>query len=97
MLQDPSRLTELAAAIVRCSSDVPLLVVHGGGSEIDVALRQAGIEPRKVDGVRITDGPTLAVVVSVLGGLVNARLVAAIVPGSLPGRQGVRAGATRVS
>ena len=84
LLQDPSRLTEIAAAIVRCSSGVPLLVVHGGGREVDVALRQTGIEPRKVDGVRITDGPTLAVVVSVLGGLVNARLVAAIVSAGAP-------------
>ena len=30
----------------------PLLVVHGGGREIDAALSRAGIPKRQVDGVR---------------------------------------------
>jgi acetylglutamate kinase len=56
----------------------PLAVVHGGGREIDAALRAAGIEKRQVEGLRITDEPTLDVVVSVLAGAVNTRLVAAL-------------------
>ena len=56
----------------------PLVVVHGGGKEIDAALKVAGIEKRQVDGLRITDEPTLDVVVSVLAGAVNTRLVAAL-------------------
>jgi acetylglutamate kinase len=55
-----------------------LIVVHGGGREIDAALKTAGIEKRQVDGLRITDEPTLDVVVSVLAGLVNTKLVAAL-------------------
>jgi acetylglutamate kinase len=57
---------------------VPLVVVHGGGKEIDVALKSAGIEKRQVDGLRITDDATLEVVVSVLAGVVNTRFVAAL-------------------
>jgi acetylglutamate kinase len=38
----------------------------------------AGIEKRQVDGLRITDEPTLDVVVSVLAGAVNTRFVAAL-------------------
>ena len=53
-------------------------IVHGGGKEIDAALKAAGIEKRQVDGLRITDEATLDVVVSVLAGAVNTRLVAAL-------------------
>ena len=44
-----------------------------------------GIAKRQVDGLRITDEPTLDVVVGVLAGLINTRLVAAL------GAAGVRA------
>ena len=56
----------------------PLVVVHGGGKEIDAALAVAGIPKRQVDGLRVTDQPTLDVVVSVLAGAINTRLVAAV-------------------
>ena len=57
---------------------IPLVIVHGGGKEIDAALKAAGIEKRQVDGLRITDDATLDIVVSVLGGAVNTRFVAAL-------------------
>ena len=50
----------LAAAIARAAAVVPLVVVHGGGREIDAALTRAGIGKRQVDGVRVTDEATLA-------------------------------------
>jgi acetylglutamate kinase len=55
-----------------------IVIVHGGGKEIDAALKMAGLEKRQVDGLRITDEATLDVVVSVLAGAVNTRLVAAL-------------------
>jgi acetylglutamate kinase len=54
------------------------VIVHGGGKEIDAALKTAGIEKRQVEGLRVTDEPTLDVVVAVLVGTVNTRLVAAL-------------------
>ena len=71
-------MRELAAAIARAASVVPLVVVHGGGREIDAALTRAGIEKRQVDGLRVTDAATLGVVVEVLAGAINTRFVAAI-------------------
>jgi acetylglutamate kinase len=65
-------------AIREIAGSTRLAVVHGGGREIDAALTAAGIEKRQVEGLRITDAPTLDVVVSVLAGLVNTRLVAAL-------------------
>jgi acetylglutamate kinase len=55
-----------------------LVVVHGGGKEIDAALKVAGIEKRQIEGLRITDDRTLDVVVSVLAGAINTRFVAAL-------------------
>ena len=54
------------------------MIVHGGGREIDAALAQVGIPKRQVDGLRVTDGETLNIVVSVLAGSINTKFVAAI-------------------
>jgi acetylglutamate kinase len=79
LLEDRAHLATVVAAvsaIVRGSA--PVAIVHGGGKEIDAALAVAGIEKRQVDGLRITDEPTLEVVVAVLAGAVNTRFVAAL-------------------
>ena len=64
--------------IAQRGEEAPLVVVHGGGREIDAALAQAGIPKRQVDGLRVTDADTLDIVVSVLAGSINTRFVAAI-------------------
>jgi acetylglutamate kinase len=79
LLEDPERLAALATVVVRLASTSRLVVVHGAGREIDAALKRLGIEKRSVDGLRVTDEATLAVVVQVLAGLVNTRFVAAVV------------------
>ncbi len=55
-----------------------LVVVHGGGKVITDWLERWGIATRFVHGERVTDEATLEVVVSVLAGLVNKEIVAAI-------------------
>ena len=78
LLEDAARTRAMAVAIAQAAAAAPVAVVHGGGREIDAALARAGIEKRQVDGIRVTDQPTLDVVVSVLAGAINTRLVAAI-------------------
>src|SRR5688572_19647737 len=68
----------MARGIVALATRAALVVVHGGGREIDAALATAGIPKRQVDGLRVTDAATLDVVVSVLAGAINTRLVAAV-------------------
>src|SRR5688500_13117688 len=98
LLEDSQRVAALASTIARLSRHTRLVIVHGGGREIDAALARAGIEKRQVDGLRITDGPTLDVVVSVLAGLVNTRFVAALGAAGVPavGLTGADAGVGRV-
>src|SRR5438105_4211414 len=53
-----------------------MVVVHGGGAAVSGWLDRLGIKATFVRGLRVTDAPTLEVVVAVLAGLVNKRLVA---------------------
>jgi acetylglutamate kinase len=78
LLEDASRTLAVAGEIARAAVVMPIAVVHGGGREIDGALAKAGIPKRQVDGFRVTDQPTLDIVVSVLAGAINTRFVAAI-------------------
>ena len=54
---------------------IHVVVVHGGGTQITQTLDQLGIAARFVDGIRVTDEPTLRVVEMVLGGSLNQELV----------------------
>jgi acetylglutamate kinase len=78
LLESPQDLDRVARGIAALAARASLVVVHGGGKEIDAALATAGIAKRQVDGLRVTDTPTLEVVVSVLAGAINTRLVAAV-------------------
>ncbi|HQR05476.1 MAG TPA: acetylglutamate kinase [Gemmatales bacterium] len=51
------------------------VLVHGGGKAIDRAMKNSGIEPRKVAGRRFTDDATLKIVVDTLLNEINAGLV----------------------
>src|SRR2546428_9610204 len=90
LLEDRGNLAAVVAGVASIvESGAPVVMIHGGGKEIDAALQRAGIEKRQVDGLRITDDATLDVVVAVLAGAVNTRLVAALNPA-----QGRRRGLT---
>jgi acetylglutamate kinase len=78
LLEQPRDLERVASAIAHLAKRASLLVVHGGGKEIDAALAVAGIPKQQVDGLRVTDAQTLDVVVAVLAGAINTRLVAAV-------------------
>ena len=51
------------------------VVVHGGGPEITRLMRRLGMEPTFVDGVRLTDGPTMEAVEMAVIGKVNRKIV----------------------
>ena len=61
-----------------------LVVVHGGGKLITELLARQGISSRFIGGERVTDRVTLEAAISVLAGVVNKEIVAAI--NSLDGR-----------
>jgi len=54
---------------------IKVVVVHGGGPEINDMLKRLGIEPKFINGLRYTDQETMDVVQMVLSGKVNKDLV----------------------
>ncbi len=54
------------------------IVVHGGGPQIDELLRSMGVVSERIDGLRVTDEPTMEVVEMVLGGKINQAIVSLI-------------------
>jgi len=79
-LLETSAARESLAHMVRALvSSRPVAIVHGGGRAIDAELARRGVAPKKVDGIRVTDAPTLEAVVAVLAGTANTDLVAALV------------------
>ena len=60
------------------SVGVQIVVVHGGGPEINQWLEKLGIKPVFLDGLRITDTETMDVVEMVLTGRVNKQIVSGI-------------------
>ena len=54
----------------------PIVIVHGGGNVISEWMQRQNLAPNFVNGLRVTDAPSLEIVVAVLGGLVNKELTA---------------------
>ncbi len=52
------------------------VVVHGGGPQIDQAMKDSGLQPRFVQGLRLTDADTMRIVERVLVGEINQEIVA---------------------
>ena len=98
LLEDSRRLRRIAKMLVEAAASMPIVVVHGGGREIDREMASLGIPKRAVDGLRVTDAATLDVVLGVLAGRINTRVVAAIgvAGGSAVGLTGADAGISRV-
>lgn len=57
---------------------IDVVVVHGGGPQIDKELAAMGVVSERIDGLRVTDERTMEVVEMVLGGRVNHAIVAMI-------------------
>jgi acetylglutamate kinase len=61
-------------ALLKCVGMRPV-IVHGGGPVIDAAVKQAGITPQFVRGLRVTDAATMDIVEQVLVGKINQEIV----------------------
>jgi acetylglutamate kinase len=61
-----------------------LVIVHGGGDEVTELQRRLGREPQFVDGRRVTTDDDIALLRMTLSGVINKRLVAALVGAGVP-------------
>ena len=78
MVSDELRKAVISDIILLKLVGINVVVVHGGGPEINHMLDKIGKESKFVDGLRYTDQETMDVVQMVLCGKVNKELVATL-------------------
>jgi acetylglutamate kinase len=84
-LEDEHLLHNCARAVVEMAKDGHrVAVVHGGGTALTRTLKLLGKTSDFINGLRITDAETRDVALMVLAGMVNKKVVAAIVRAGLP-------------
>lgn len=71
-----SILTDLAFLL---HAGVSIVLVHGGGKAISNKMREAGIPPKFIDGLRYTDRKTIAIVENVLAHTINPQIVQGLI------------------
>ena len=74
IIDNPTELTQFLKTFSEI--DGPKVLVHGGGKGASKMLQQLGIEPKMIDGRRITDQATLDVVTGLYAGNLNKNIVA---------------------
>lgn len=75
-LDEPGLASKVAEDLALLSLvGIRIVVVHGGGPQVSQAMSAAGIEPRFIGGLRVTDEATIDVVRRVLVGSINPELV----------------------
>ena len=72
-----SELADLFAADVVLMKRVGInpIVVHGGGPQIGQMLKRLNVQSEFIDGLRVTDAPSLAAAQMVLSGQANKQIV----------------------
>src|SRR6059058_5386469 len=84
-LEDESTLHKCARSVVDLAKDGhKVAVMHGGGTALTRTLKLLGKQSDFINGLRITDAVTRDVAVMVLAGMVNKKVVAAVVKAGLP-------------
>lgn len=78
MISDQLRDAVMSDIILLHLVGIHVVLVHGGGPDINQMLKKIGKESKFVDGLRYTDQETIDVVQEVLCGKVNKNLVAAL-------------------
>jgi acetylglutamate kinase len=98
-LDDPAFVGGLVDALRFLWRTQAVAVVHGGGKAIARLQGRLNLEPRFVDGLRVTDDESLDVAEMVLSGWVNKRLVGRLVSEGVSalGLSGVDNGLFRVA
>ena len=75
MLDDELKSAVMSDIVLMQLVGINVVLVHGGGPEINDMLKKIGKESKFIGGMRCTDGETMEIVQQVLAGKVNKDLV----------------------
>ena len=94
MLNDELTTAVMEVIVLLNTIGIKVVLVHGGGPEINHMLERIGKESKFVDGLRYTDGETMEIVQMVLTGKLNKEIVSRLLQkgGKAVGLSGVDSG-----
>lgn len=97
MLNESLKQAVMEDIVLLSTIGIKVVLVHGGGPEINNMLERLGKESKFVDGLRYTDGETMEIVQMVLTGKLNKDIVGILVQkgGKAVGLSGVDSGLLR--
>jgi acetylglutamate kinase len=75
MINDELKQAVMSDIVMLSLCGIKIVLVHGGGPEINAMLEKIGKEPKFINGLRYTDRETIDIVQMVLCGKVNKDLV----------------------
>ncbi len=78
MVDETLKMAVMRDLVLLSIVGIRVVMVHGGGPEIDQMMRRLSLQPRFIDGLRYTDADTAEVVQMILAGKVNKQLVSLI-------------------
>ena len=76
LLEDMQALDALLTVIKGLAAEYPLVLVHGGGAQVDSWLATFGFTTEKIDGQRVSPPAQMPVIAGALAGAVNGLMVA---------------------
>lgn len=99
MLNEELKQAVMEDIVLLSTIGIKVVLVHGGGPEINKMLEKIGKEPKFIDGLRYTDAETMEVVQMVLTGKLNKDIVGILLQkgGRAVGLSGVDAGLLRAT
>ncbi|MCR5141252.1 MAG: acetylglutamate kinase [Ruminococcus sp.] len=78
MTNDELKEAVMSDIVLLTEVGIKVVLVHGGGPEINAMLKRVGVESKFIGGLRYTDAETIDIVKMVLAGKVNKELVSAL-------------------
>ncbi len=76
LLEDMQALDALLQVVKGLAAEYPLVLVHGGGAQVDSWLATFGFTTEKIDGQRVSPAEQMPVIAGALAGAVNGLMVA---------------------
>jgi acetylglutamate kinase len=76
LLQDQNALDALLKVVATLQTEYALVLVHGGGDQVDAWLQTFGFSTQKIDGQRVSPKEQMPVITGALAGAVNGLMVA---------------------
>ena len=97
MLNEELKSAVMKDIVLLNTIGIKVVLVHGGGPEINHMLERVGIEPKFINGLRYTDGDTMEIVQMVLTGKLNKDICGLLLQegGKAVGLSGVDSGLLR--